>query len=323
MLRGSFGHKSPANQIVLTASIAAVSFFLIGVIGAFALSAITGFKAEDLLNPTVLAQRKADAVFFIRGMQLFQFIGLFLVPSLLAAYLFSSNTKNYLGIQKPFVPYYWFLGILTILISMPFVQWIGELNREIPLPTSIAKWIAEKEDSADLTVKAMLANQTIKELLLNLFFIAGLAAVGEELLFRGILQRLFIKHFRSPWAGIVIAAFLFSALHMQFLGFFPRFMLGVIMGAAYWYSGSLWIAILTHFLYDGLLVTLTYFNPGMLNESSPVVSASALMVSGLISAFFVTMNIHWMMRNTNASVDDYLIADSVAADQSAQDESTN
>jgi membrane protease YdiL (CAAX protease family) len=323
MLRGSFSHKSASNQIVLTASIAAVSFFLIGVLGTFALSAMTGFKAEDLMNPAVLVQRKADAVMFIRGMQFIQFIGLFLVPSLLAAYLFSSHTNHYLGFKKPFVPYYWFLGILTILIAMPFVQWIGELNREIPFPTSIAKWISEKEDSADLTVKAMLTNQTLKDLLLNLFFIAGLAAVGEELLFRGILQRLFIKHFRSPWVGIFIAAFLFSALHMQFLGFFPRFILGIIMGAAYWYSGSLWIAILTHFLYDGLLVTLTYFNPSMLNETAPVVSSSALMVSGLISALFVTMNIHWMMRNNNASVDDYLIADSIEADHVPNDESSN
>lgn len=309
-MRGMFNGRSAGNQLLLTVSFAAVSFFVLGMAGTFILSAITGISANDILNPAIFTQKREQALFFIRGMQFVQFVGLFLVPSFLAAYFFSTNTKSYLGFKKPYVNMYWMTGILTLMIALPLVQWLGELNREIPFSPSIAKWIGDKEDSADQTVKALLSNQSLTDLLLNLFFIAGLAAIGEELLFRGVLQRLFIKQFRNPWAGILMAAFLFSALHMQFYGFLPRFVLGVLLGAVYWYSGSLWIAILTHFLYDGLLVSITYFDPTMLNDDKQIVSASALMVSGLLSALFVTMNIHWMLKNTNASYETFVAEES-------------
>ena len=310
-MRGSFGIKTPANQLLLTASFAAVSFFIAGVLGTFLLHAITGISANDIMNPAIFTQKREQALFFVRGMQFMQFVGLFLVPSFLAAYFFSTSNKNYLGFKKPYISMYWVIGILTLLIALPLVQWLGELNREIPFSPTVAKWIGDKEDSADQTVKALLSHQSVADLILNLFFIAGLAAIGEELLFRGVLQRIFIKQFRSPWAGILIAAFLFSALHMQFYGFLPRFVLGVLLGAVYWYSGSLWIAILTHFLYDGLLITITYFDPSMLNDDKQIVSASALMVSGLLSALFVTMNIHWMLRNTNASYESFIAEDNL------------
>jgi membrane protease YdiL (CAAX protease family) len=309
-MRGMFNGRSAGNQLLLTVSFAAVSFFVLGMAGTFILSAITGISANVILNPAIFTQKREQALFFIRGMQFVQFVGLFLVPSFLAAYFFSTNTKSYLGFKKPYVNMYWMTGILTLMIALPLVQWLGELNREIPFSPSIAKWIGDKEDSADQTVKALLSNQSLTDLLLNLFFIAGLAAIGEELLFRGVLQRLFIKQFRNPWAGILMAAFLFSALHMQFYGFLPRFVLGVLLGAVYWYSGSLWIAILTHFLYDGLLVSITYFDPTMLNDDKQIVSASALMVSGLLSALFVTMNIHWMLKNTNASYETFVAEES-------------
>jgi hypothetical protein len=110
-------------------------------------------------------------------------------------------------------------------------------------------------------------------------------------------QRLLIKMFRSPWPGIIIAAFLFSALHMQFYGFFPRFALGILLGAAYWYSGSLWTAIVAHFIYDALLVVLVYFNPAMLNEDN-LVSANNIALTGTVSFVAVALLIEWMRRKS-------------------------
>ena len=79
-----------------------------------------------------------------------------------------------------------------------------------------------------------------KDLLIMIFLVGMLPAIGEELFFRGILQKLFIQIFKKAWPGIIFTAFLFSAIHMQFMGFFPRMALGIILGALYWYSGSLY-----------------------------------------------------------------------------------
>jgi membrane protease YdiL (CAAX protease family) len=197
------------------------------------------------------------------------------------------------------------VGTFAILIALPMVQWLGEINRAIEFPSELTNWIRSKEDEANETVKALLSRHTVKDLLLNLFFIAGLAAVGEELLFRGVVQRIFVRQFGQAWPAIIFSAFLFAALHMQFYGFFPRLALGILLGAIYWYSGSLWVAILAHFVYDAILITLVYFNPAMLNDE-PVVSQEALLYSGLLSALMVTMNLHWMVKHGNPVSDEQI-----------------
>jgi membrane protease YdiL (CAAX protease family) len=194
------------------------------------------------------------------------------------------------------------IGISILLFSLPLVQWLGELNRIVEFPPALAEWMREKEDEANDTVKALLGLHTVKDLLLNIVFVAGLAAVGEELLFRGVLQRMFFQKFGQAWPAILLSAFLFSSMHMQFYGFLPRFVLGILLGAVYWYSGSLWTAILGHFFYDALLIVLVYFNPVLLQDE-PVVGPQAMMVSGLISALLVTMHLHWMLRH--AEVDQH------------------
>jgi uncharacterized protein len=145
-----------------------------------------------------------------------------------------------------------------------------------------------------------LSKHTIKDLVLNIICIAGLAAVGEELLFRGMVQRLFIKIFRTPWPGIIITAFLFSAMHMQFYGFLPRFALGILLGAVYWYSGSLWTAIVAHFVYDALVIVLVYFNPEMLKEGNAPAATNIALI-GSISFVMVVLLIEWMRKKTTTT----------------------
>lgn len=297
--KGFYQERSSGQQLLLLLGLSLVSFFVIGLLGTFLLSAITGITVEQLATVSKMKVPHPQLGFFIRGMQLAQFIGLFLVPSWLAAHLFSTaSSRAYLKLNKPVHPGFWVIGVTILLFSLPLVQWLGELNRVIEFPSALADWMKAKEDEANDTVKALLGLRSIKDLLLNIVFIAGLAAVGEELLFRGVLQRMFLRQFGQAWPAIILSAFLFSSMHMQFYGFLPRFVLGILLGAVYWFSGSLWTAILAHFFYDALLIVLVYFNPVLLNEE-PVVGPQTLMVSGLVSALFVTAHLHWMMRHSD------------------------
>ena len=88
--------------------------------------------------------------------------------------------------------------------------------------------------------------------------IAILPALGEELFFRGIVQRIFISWTKNPLLGIIIGAFLFSFMHLQFYGFIPRFYLGIIFGLIYFWSGSIWLPILAHFLNNAAAVIILF-----------------------------------------------------------------
>ena len=229
-MNGLLKAKPAGTQLLILISIAMVSFFLLGLLGTMILSAVTGISIMELSDPSKWDLNKAGMIDFIRGMQVVQFIALFLVPVFLSARLFSTDSNKYLGLKKPSNSFYFLAAIAVMILAIPLVNWLGELNKHLPFPTGVEKWMKSKEDEAAKTVQALLSRHTVKDLVLNIVCIAGLAAVGEELLFRGIAQRLFIKLFRSPLAGIVIAAFLFSAMHLQFYGFLPRFALGIILG---------------------------------------------------------------------------------------------
>ena len=315
-MKGLFQHKTAGQQFFLLLSISLVSFFVIGLAGTQLLSVITGISMTEMTALDKLDPKHPWLPFFIRGMQAVQFIGLFLVPSWFAAKYFSLNSaSNYLGFRFPSHAGFWLIGSFSILIALPMVQWLGELNRAIEFPPELTEWIRGKEDEANDTVKALLSRHTIKDLLLNLLFVAGLAAVGEELLFRGVLQRIFVRQFGQAWPAIIFSAFLFAALHMQFYGFLPRFALGILLGAIYWYSGSLWVSILAHFVYDGVLIVLVYLNPVLLNEDS-VVPPETLLYSGLISALMVTMNLHWMIKHGNPVSDEQIENEEIENDTS-------
>src|SRR5207237_3316846 len=127
-------------------------------------------------------------------------------------------------------------------------------------------WMKSMQEEAAMQIKFMLQNHTPVELVKNLVFISLFAGIGEEFFFRGVLQRIFIRWTQNPWMGIVLTAAIFSGIHFQFYGFFPRFALGILLGVIYWYSGSLWTAILAHFLYDASVIVFLYINPQMIND---------------------------------------------------------
>jgi uncharacterized protein len=297
-MKGFLKNKSAGSQFLIVLCIVLVSTFLFSLIGTFILAAISGMSLKEIADMSKWDYSKPVVLFMVRGMMLVQFIGVFVIPSLLAAWMFSTNKKKYLGLIAPANLNYFIAAVGIMLVALPLVNWLGEVNRQVQFPAALEKWLKEKEVDAQQTIKGILGQGGIKNLLLNLVFIAGFAAVGEELLFRGVLQRILIKMFKSPWAGIIVTAIFFSALHMQFYGFLPRFFLGVLLGVIYWYSGSLWAAILAHFVYDAVLIVAAYYNPELMNEDAMATKTANLALAGVISAALVAAVIWWMKQKS-------------------------
>jgi hypothetical protein len=296
-MKGLLAHRPPLNQLITLVAIALVSFFSVAMIGTIALQALTGISVDSLSNLSPAQLSKPGMLTFLRGMQFVQFIGLFVLPAWICSQLFSYEPNRFLGFQAPNLSQFWFWSILIMIILLPFTQFIGELNQRIVFPGGMKEWMQSQEKSAEQTVKALLSAQSLNDLLLNLFFVAVLAGVGEELLFRGLIQRILVRKY-GRWTGIVIAAILFSAMHMQFYGFFPRFLLGVVLGILFAYSGSLWVAILAHFFYDAMLITAAYVNPDLL-EAESVIPLLQLIAPALISLLLSVWVIRQMIQRSN------------------------
>lgn len=285
-------------QLLLFLGMAIGIFMVISIIGMWILSGITGITMFEITDTAKWNLSNPKMIVYIRGMILIQFLGLFVIPSFLFSYFSDPEPLNYIGLKKPSKPIYWVLGIAALILAIPLVEYTGLLNRKIDFG-SARQWMQSMEDEAAKQIKFMLGKRTFSELLMNIIFIAVFAGVGEELFFRGVLQRLFIKASKSPWLGIIVTAFLFSAMHIQFFGFIPRFLLGVLLGAVYWYSGSLWTAIIAHVVYDAFFIVLAYFQPQIIDSpEATLFNGSSEFILAIVSAIIV-LALLWLMRKNS------------------------
>ena len=296
-----FKKVHPLLQLIMFAGMALGCFLIVGFVGTFVLAQMTGIDLAVIADPDKWDYTDAGLIFFLRGMLVIQFISLYVIPVFLFAKFCDPKPTQYLGLRSSKALYY-ILGVVVLIIALPFVDLAGVFNNQlIPENTAIGKWMKASEESTGKQIAFMLKRHTVKDLLLNLLMVAVFAGVGEELLFRGVLQRLFIKFFKNPWAGILAAAFIFSAIHMQFYGFIPRFILGILLGLIYWYSGSLWPAIIAHFAYDALAVIMIWYNPDLADKESVSIPLGNQTVLGLISAVAVIAIIVIMKKRSTTT----------------------
>ncbi|MFN7118806.1 MAG: lysostaphin resistance A-like protein [Saprospiraceae bacterium] len=171
------------------------------------------------------------------------------------------------------------VGVIFVIAAFPFVQITYWLNHQLPLP----EWMREMEKTTSDMVKALLVMDSPAELLFNLLIIAVIPAIGEELIFRGILQQQLQRVLRNPVAAIWLAAILFSAIHMQFVGFLPRMVLGAALGYIFYWTRSLWMPIIAHFMMNALQVVGQYVTEGKLTENELTELKTAQWIAGFVS----------------------------------------
>jgi uncharacterized protein len=224
------------------------------------LMAITTAGSADNLNLEHLDPA------LITGLKISQLVGaiiLFVAPALLFAHLLFEDGLRGLTLYKTPQMTLLFLSVLLILIAQPMISWISEMNMGMKLPASLSgieDWMRRSEETLGKLTQAFLKDRSITGLISNLFIIAFVAAFGEELLFRGVIQKTLIHAFRNPHLAVWITAIIFSAVHMQFFGFFPRMFLGALLGYLYLWSGSIWVPILVHFINNGAAVVFTFIS---------------------------------------------------------------
>ena len=184
-------------------------------------------------------------------------VGMILLPLL---YVFYIRKELNDAIFKPS----WFqFGTFVLLaasitfIVLPFLGVVSDLNKAILLPDSMKSvelgMRALEDKAAEMTKLIVYCNST-SELLLVIFTVALLPAIGEELVFRGVLQNGLIRVFGNVHIAVFISAAVFSFIHFQFFGFFPRMLLGIVLGYLYVTSGNILVSMLMHFTNNAMAV---------------------------------------------------------------------
>jgi len=259
----------PGLQLLIFAGIFLLVMIVCNIIAAGLVIAIYGMKTL-----MAIAAINTSTPHLINALWILQITGTTL-PIIAAPVFFSwvivREPQEYI---KANFRFHWGLIILVFLImfmSNPTIELLSNINLKMKLPHSLKgleDWMKESEDSAQKITGVMLQMKTIWGMLLDVLLIGLVTAIVEEFMFRGVIQTIFVRWTKNVHVAVWITATLFSAFHMEFYGFLPRLLLGVLFGYFVAWSGSIWPAVWAHFLNNATDVVVTYlFQHKVINQN--------------------------------------------------------
>lgn len=290
-MRNLYSNIQPISKLGVIALVSILSLIVFMIVAAVAAVPIFGREVfVNLLNSTLQFDESNVAV--LKFFQLAQSVGLFIVPALIVAWLFSQNSGEYLMTRKRPFAVSAILAVLVVLAANPLINVIGLWNMEMTFPSwlsGVESWMKEKEDSAKELTDLFVNTDNTQGLLYNIFLIGLIPAIGEELLFRGVIQRIFTDWVKNKHVAIWITAIIFSAMHLQFYGFLPRAVLGAMFGYLLIWSGNLWLPVIAHFVNNTAAVIAYYlYNNNMMEINPDEIGVNSMYgVAGVISLVVV------------------------------------
>ncbi len=250
---------NPFLQLLLLLFYAVAGAFVFGIIAVVICIAMYGMGL--ISNFDLLLSGDARYISGFKVIQILSSIGTFILPPLALALTERTKITRFYSFKQPKVLLL-VLVVVIMIVSMPFMEWTVIWNQKMALPDflkGIEAWMKEKEElAAKMTIQLITVRSNF-DFLVNLVMIAVLPAIGEELMFRGGVQRSLERAFGNSHLAIWLSAIIFSAIHVQFYGFVTRMLLGAGFGYLYYFSGSIWYAMFAHFLNNAYAVCAAFY----------------------------------------------------------------
>ena len=269
MLKGSCSHLNPVSKLLLLiilvfsfllfslllGILVLVPFFGTGVIGLIA--------APDFTDPAIVNAMKV--------VQMLNTAGGLLLPAIVFMWL-CNRPRSGSMYKLPQIPWLIAASAVLIIVAQPVVGLANELNSHLVLPgwlSDVETWMKEKENINAQVTEAFLSTTSSTGFLINVLMIAILPALAEEILFRGALAGLLKDWTKNVHIAVLVSSLVFAAIHLQFYGFLPRFLLGMVLGYLFFWSGSIWLPVIAHFTNNFLSVFIEFlFRKGYIHTSA-------------------------------------------------------
>ena len=292
------GEFSGGASTIIILGLLLAGFFIgqfAGAIGAIVLAFANGLSIDQLSDDLNVLYDYLSLTEVLTTQVLYTIVFTFVTPWFYLR-LFAKKKFADLSVSGPINPV---LVIITILATFSFMlvnAYVIEWNANVDLPDFLSgfeQWAKELEQTLAETTEKYTNFESFPEFIVGLIAISILPGIGEELLFRGVLQNGLKKWTKNIHVAIWVSAFIFSAIHMQFYGLVPRMLLGALFGYIYFWSGSIWYAIIAHMANNGIAVIIAYTATANLDEPENVpvlVSLAGLLVFAALLVFFKRMS---------------------------------
>lgn len=278
-MKGIFSQKSAIFQLAVLISLVCMGMTV---------SFILGTLAHLLYNGVPQPGSMMDMPFyFIQIVQFLSTICTILLPALGTAYLCSSIPTALLGLNgtkhlKPLIA-----ATFMVILIQPFISIVNHFNMQMQFPeplSGLEEIFRTMEENARKMTERILSEKGLPAIITNLIIVAALAAVAEELMFRGALLSIVRKMAKNPHVAIWSVAIIFSTVHFQFYGFLPRMILGALLGYLLYWTNDIKIPIFAHFLNNATAVVIS-MNESLRNNafSSNEIKPENLPIMGIFA----------------------------------------
>lgn len=255
--------RNPLYEIFILVIFVFIGLFVGYFVGVIVALVILGFDISAFQNLLINPTENPDAWNIIMILQGIPALGAFIIAPLIFTQTVANKPVQSLNTTK----HVWFipalLSALLIIAFMPFNALFIEWNSKMNLPAwleGVEQWMQQKETALKELTEYLTTFNTLPQLFIGFLVIAFIPAIGEELLFRGLIQPRMYRLTRNVHAAVWITGFIFSAIHLQFYGLIPRMLLGVLLGYLYVWSGNLWYPIIGHFTNNGFTLLMIYLH---------------------------------------------------------------
>ena len=293
----SIFQMSPGLKMALFIGLSGISLILGGMIS-FSIAALLLDVRFNELQTVLLQPQNASIALFANALASFIAFGL---PGIAVAFF----SKDKIGAVLGFKTIHNFKQIgLVILISITglFLSGaLGDLTEKIPIPINLKNWATQMEDQYKKALFAMTQMKSVLDLIYAILAVAVVPAVVEELFFRASLQKIIMDWTGKPYIAIVVTAVIFSAFHFSYFGFLSRMSLGIILGIIYFYTKTIWMPMLMHFINNGIGITILYFVRNNPKKMDAVIDGN-LPYYWVVVALFVIIILCKKLKETSAHV---------------------
>lgn len=291
----SIPQRPPWRNVMLLLGLVLLGMSLGNLLAMAAIMALSmpqgGMGLEDVSQMLQNPQQYPNSWWYLMLLQGISHPFTFLIPGVIY-WRWSEQHRVEEFVRRPLPSYLIFaISFLIMLVFMPFNSWIIEWNGNLHLPQGlhrIEEWMLRKEDEVAVMTRFLTDFNTVGELAVALTVIAIIPAVGEEVLFRGIIQRKIFHKIGDMHASIWATAALFSATHLQFYGFVPRMLLGAMMGYMYAWTRNLWTPIFAHFINNATIVVIVFLSHHQVIDFNIEKSTSSISWIGALISLILT-----------------------------------
>ncbi len=223
----------------------------------------------------------------VMAIQAISTLFIFFLPVYFFAFICYRKASKFIGFNTNFNYQQVFLTVGILVLTFFLSGALAELNKILPISQHWAAKFKAMENSRAAQEAALININSFPKYIISLIGIGLLPGLFEEVCFRAGLQNILTRWFKNPWPAIILTGIVFSLVHISYYGFLVRFGLGIILGLIFYYSGSIWLSVLFHFLYNGFQVTLLYVYHLSITKNQKDIEQSFPLWAGVIALLLI------------------------------------